>query len=674
MMARRAPASPRPDTRPAAPGTSADRAVPAQAAPAAEHSETPHGPSANTTPDQPRTHPHRREVPHALSSGPASVLDEEIANLHETRLTAPYPRKISGGLLRMVFMLPFGHAFSLMCNGPMALYDLVNRSPNIPAVAERALQYDCLVREGNRLSTPDGVPYRTIESPRPVREADIVGISMINAGDLHSVLRLLDLAGVPRRSRDRVPGRHPLVIGGNQGLADPEPLADYLDVVAIGEAEQSLAELLHLVHRAKAAHPAAGTPPARAALLQDLARVPGLYVPALYEPHFAPGGGVQALGPRSVRVPARVHAQYLGVGELRDAHFVYPITDGTAAGMHPVIGCRHTCSFCNLGIPPFRQAPLPLLLAYIDRLEELQVPTVIISAPTFTQYRHRQQLLERLRAYAHRAAAAGRQVTTIIGSIRADEISADYLDAVTELGDFGHLFTELHVAKARGVITIAPEWASPDLVALYGKTQTPARIHRALELCRANGNINTVMLYFILGAPGERPADRLAIADYAVDVRRRLGATDTNVIIKLHQFMPKPGTPTQRLAMMDPDVVHAYGDQVRDRVRALAGDTDFAAHYRVEQFATGRMHLEVVCSRGDRRVGHVLEDLYDAGTDLAELTKDQLVEALDRHGLDYDRHLRHMDDPVLPWHVLNHVNRTAEDQLATALAAREAAQ
>ncbi|MFC5720858.1 radical SAM protein [Streptomyces gamaensis] len=596
------------------------------------------------------------------------VLTQEIDSLlaKELHLTTPYEPKDPAGLLRMVFLIPFGHAFSLMCNGPMGLYDLINRSPHIPAVAERALQYDCLTRDGNRLHTPGGEPYRSMESPRPVNEADIVGVSMINAGDLHSLLRLLDLAGIPRRSADRIPGRDPLVVGGNQGLADPEPLADYLDVVAVGEAERSLAELIRIVH----AHRQAGS----GSLLEELSRVPGLYVPSMYACDFLPGGGVQAIRPRTLQVPAAVHAQYLQAGDLHDAHFVYPITDGTAAGCHPVVGCLHSCHYCNLGVPPFRQAPLELLLAYVDRLEELQVPKIIISAPTFTQYRHRQQLLDRILAYARRAEAEGRRVTTIIGSIRADEINADYLDAVTKLGDFGHLFTELHLAQPRGVITVAPEWAAPDLVALYGKTQKKERVDRALDLCRENGHINTVMLYFIIGAPGERPEDRLAIAAYARDVRRRLGAPDANVIVKLHQFMPKPGTPTQRLRMMDPDLVREYGNEIGARLRGLVGEAEYQAHYRVEQFPTSRMHLEVVCSRGDRRIGHVLEDLYDAGTDLSSLTKDDLVQALAKRGLDYDRHLRHMDDRVLPWQVLNHVNPGAEEQLAQSLAKREADQ
>ncbi|MBG7704812.1 radical SAM protein [Streptomyces sp. MC1] len=597
-------------------------------------------------------------TPTPLHKNIAAIRDREVY------LADPYPPKDPAGLLRMVFLMPFGHAYSLMCNGPMSLRDLINRSPDVPAVAERAIEYDCLIRDGNRLRTPDGEPYRSIESPQPVKEADVIGISVINSGDLHSVFRLLDLAGIPRRSADRTPGVHPLVVGGNSGLANPEPLADYVDVVAIGEAEECLPELLRIVH----AHRTSPT----ARLYEQLARVPGLYVPSLYKPEFLPGGGVRSLRPSQLTVPARVHAQYLQVKTLHPAHFCYPVTDGTAAGIIPVLGCRHSCGFCNLGVPPFRQAPLDLLKAYIDRLEAHKVRKIIISAPTFTQYRHRRELLEHIRAYAERAAAEGEKVTTIIGSIRADEITTDYLQTVTELGDFGHLYTELNLKQARGIITIAPEWAAPDLVALYGKTQTPEKVDRAIDLCRASELVNTVMLYFIVGAPGERPKDRLAIADYAHAVRRRLGHDDGAVIVKLHQFMPKPGTVSQRLAMADPDLVQGYGDEVAARLRELVGDDEYEAHFRVEQFTASRMHLEVVCSRGDRRVGHVLEDLYDAGVDLRTVTKAELVAALSRRGLDYDRHLRHMHEPVLPWHVVNDVNEPAERQFAAALAAREA--
>ncbi|MFF4172866.1 radical SAM protein [Streptomyces sp. NPDC001744] len=596
-----------------------------------------------------------------------SLLQQEADRIRagEISLADPYEPKDPTGRLRVVFAMPYGHAYSLLCSGLMALYDLINRDPAIPAVAERAVEYDCLVRTGARLRTPAEEVYRSIESPAPVGAADVLGVSVTNAGGLYSVLRLLDLAGIPRRAADRAPGRHPLVVGGGPGLTNPEPLADYLDAIALGEAEQSIPELLRVVHSHRLA-------PDTIPLHRQLARIPGLYVPAAYEYDPAPGGGVRSVRPVAPTIPARVHAPYLSVTELPAAHFCSPVSDGSAAVISPVLGCLHECHFCTLGVPAFRQAPLDLLTGYVDRLEAHGIRQIIISAPTFTQYRHKRALLEHIRAYADRAAAKGEKVSTIIGSVRADEITADYLKAISELGDFGHLFTELALDRPRGIVTIAPEFAAGDLVALYGKTLKRERVDRAIDLCRTSGHVSAVMLYFIAGAPGETAADRHAIADYARDVRKRLGDGDTAVIVKITQFQPTPGTLGQRLAMADPDTVQEYVRQITDDLRDLVGPAVFARHYRVEGPCTARMHLEAVCLRGDRRVGHVLEDLYDTGTDPNTVTRDQLAVALAAHGLDYEHHLRHMDEAVLPWHTVDSVNRVAEQQLADALAKREA--
>ncbi|MEU6331537.1 radical SAM protein [Streptomyces sp. NPDC047049] len=598
-----------------------------------------------------------------------SQLDLETAEIRsrEIMLGKPYPTTRGDDDLRMVFLFPYGHTYSLMCNGPMSLYDLVNRDTTLPAYAERAVQYDCLLHDGNRLVTPAGEPYRSIESAIAVNEADIVGVSVTNAGDLHSVFRLLDLAGIPRQTADRTPGVHPLVIGGQGGLANPEVLADYLDVVALGEAEKSLPDLIRTVHT----HRASDKP---AALLhEELARIPGLYVPSMYECDLAAGGGVSAVRPRGLMVPDMVCAQWLTLAELHVAHFYYPITDGTAAGVIPLLGCRHACDFCTLGVPPFREAPLEALLAYIDHLEELGVPQIIISAPTFTQYRHREQLLQRIRTYRDRAADRGIKVSTIIGSVRADEMTPAYLRDVNELGDFGHLFTELSLTQARGIITIAPEFADAELVALYGKTMPPERVDRAIDRCRETSDvINTIMLYFIIGAPGERREDRLAIADRAREIRERLGRPDASVIVKLHQFMPEPGTPAQRLPMTDPALIDGYVQEITDRLRGLVGQEAFDQNYRVRYGETNRLYLEAVCLRGDRRVGHVLEDLYDSGADLAALSREDLLDALAAHKLDFERHLRHFDEPVLPWHTVNEVDPYKEQELAAALEKRVA--
>lgn len=597
-------------------------------------------------------------------------LDREIADIQarEHLFDGPYDTSAKPtDALRMVFVQPYAHAFSLLAGGVVGLYDMINRDASIPAIAERALTYETLTTDGNRLRLPDGATYRTIESPRPVKDADILGMSVVNTGSLHSVLQLLDLAVIPRRSADRTPGEHPLVVAGNGAMANPEPLADYLDVIALGEAEQSLTELLHTAHAHRR------SPDARTGLLEQLARIPGLYVPSLYTPTYARGGGITAITPRTLTVPDRVHAQYPPIGELPDSHFVAPITDGTIATIRPVLGCLHDCSYCVLGVPAFRQAPLKLLTDYIDRLEELGVTTINISAATFTQYKHRGPLLEHIRAYADRAAQNGTTVRTIIGSVRADEMSADYLDQVVALGDFGHLYTELHLPQDRqGVITIAPEFAAPDLVAAYGKTMKQHRVDKALDLVRANGRIGAVMLYFIVGAPGETESDRLAIADYAARVHQRLGG-DVRVLVKLTQFMPAPGTPSQRLEMADPARIAPYADAIRARLQTLVGDDIAATHLHVIFDETARMHREAVLKRGDRRIGHVLEDLYDSGISLDTLTRADLDEALAKHHLDFERHLRPMHGETLPWHIVNTVNPTAEERLADLIAARRRA-
>ncbi|MFG3309679.1 B12-binding domain-containing radical SAM protein [Streptomyces wuyuanensis] len=548
---------------------------------------------------------------------------------------------------------------SLMCMGPMALYDLINRRSDIPAVAERAIRYSCLRTRGNRLTPPDGEIYGTIESASPVATADVVGISITNSGDLPSFFRLMDLAGIPRRAADRIFGKHPLIVGGNGGFANPEILADYVDVVALGEGEISMAELIRTVHRARRAG-AAGV-----SVLEELSRIPGLYVPAMYDCELLPGGGVAAVRPRTSRVPAKVRPQFLELDGLHAAHFVAPISNGTRGVVVPTLGCRWACHFCTLGVPPFRQAPFEILEAYLEELEKHGIAQVVVSSPTFTQYGKRYALLDRLREHSRRMDG---KATTIIGSIRADELSSRYLDAVSELGDTGHFFTELKLGGPRGIVTIAPEFAAPDLVRIFNKSMTPQRVHRSIDLLRENDHFAHIMLYFIVGAPGETTQDRRAIAEYAVDVFRRFDRRNGTVILKLQQFMPEPGTVSQRLPMADPALTARWVEEIREHLYELVGGEAYERNYRVLWGESSRLLLESVCLRGDRRIGYVLETLHDAGTDPAKLSAARLREALAAHGLDHRRYLQRLDpyEPV-PWDVVNDVDRDQESQLMAEL-------
>jgi len=588
----------------------------------------------------------------------------EAIRVRETFIDGPYPLALKPrDSLKVVLLIPYEHEYSLMCMGPLAIYDSINRDIAIPAIAERAIVYSCLQQQGNQLILPDNEVYRTIESGTPVADADIVGVSITNSAELASLFRLLDLAGIPRRSTERVPGQHPLVIGGNAGFANPEVMADYVDVAVIGDGEMALRKLIEIVSRRSRG------PVSREDLLPELASVPGCYVPAMYDCRLASGGGVSSIRPVRGGVPGKVAVQYLEAGQLASGHFTAPITDGRRGMMVPTLGCRWECHFCTLGVPPFRQAPLSLLMSYIDKLEALGVRQVVISSPTFTQYGKRYALLEHLRKYAERS---GSRVSTIIGSVRADELSARYLDAVAELGDFGHLFTELRLQNTGPVIAIAPEFAAADLVRLYNKTMTPERVRKAIRLFRENGAVANVMLYFIVGAPGETESDRLAIADYAVSIFDELAKDDATIIVKIQQFMPKPNTASQRLAMADPALTEGRIERVRARLRALAGHDRYERNFRVVWGESSRLLLESICLRGDRRVGRMLERLHDSGVDLDNLSPGVLTEALTASGLSHQRFLREMPmTEVLPWEVLNSVDPAAEESLISTLKERE---
>lgn len=584
--------------------------------------------------------------------------EQLVGEPYDLTAKSPHP-------LRVVFLLPYGHEYSLLCMGPLALYDLINRRPDIPAVAERAIIYDCLTENGNRLQLPSGDIYRSIENPAPVADADIIGVSITNSGDLHSFFKLLDLAGVPRRSADREIGTHPFVVGGNGGFANPEILAEYLDAIALGEGEESMLRLIDMVHGGLAAGNS------KSSMLEYISQIPGLYVPSMYEHTLLPGGGVSRITPRSLKVPEKVYSQFLDVDDLHDAHWVAPIISDSRGMIVPTLGCRWSCHFCTLGVPPFRQAPLNLLMDYLDRLEERKVTQIIISSPTFTQYGKRHALLDRIRDYSKRMSG---RVTTIIGSVRADELSARYLSAVSELGEFGHLFSELRLNSTRGIVTIAPEFASPDLVAIFNKTMTPQRVHKAIELLRENDDFAHIMLYFIIGAPGETPADRHAIADYAVDIFRRFDRQDGTIIVKLQQFMPKPNTVSQRLPMSDPELTDGYVSEIRDRLRFLVGDEAYERNYRVLWGESSRLLLESICLRGDRRIGRILERLYDEDVNLTMLSSEQLHRTLALDGLHHSQYLREVGvDEIVPWEVVNGVDPEQEKRLLQALAKRATA-
>jgi radical SAM superfamily enzyme YgiQ (UPF0313 family) len=196
-------------------------------------------------------------------------------------------------------------------------------------------------------------------------------------------------------------------------------------------------------------------------------------------------------------------------------------------------------------------------------------------------------------------------------------------------------------------------------------------VHKSIEFLKENEDFAHIMLYFIVGAPSETSQDRQAIADYAVDIFRRFDRPDGTVVLKLQQFMPKPNTVSQRLPMSNPELTDGYVEEIRDRLRILVGSEAYERNYRVLWGESSRLLLESVCLRGDRRIGRLLERLYDDGVDLTTLSGEQLRRVLALEGLDHSHYLREVGiDELVPWEAVNDVDPAQEKQLLAALAQR----
>ena len=145
--------------------------------------------------------------------------------------------------LNVVLVTPRNHFFSALSIGHLALYDYINRTPNIPAVVDRAFFYDFL----KDLEGKEG-PLLGLENEKEIRRADIIGFSLSNPLEFPQFFKLMDLIRLPYKSVDR---EFPILVGGGHGFTNPEPMADFFDVIILGEGVQPLEKLTTMLYESK---------------------------------------------------------------------------------------------------------------------------------------------------------------------------------------------------------------------------------------------------------------------------------------------------------------------------------------------------------------------------------------------------------------------------------------
>jgi radical SAM superfamily enzyme YgiQ (UPF0313 family) len=467
------------------------------------------------------------------------------------------------GQARMRFALAYPNTYFVgMSNlGLQTMYRVINQRPD--TVCERVF---LPASEERGWYGAGKTPLLSLEGQRPLRDFDVLGFSVSYENDYLHLLQMLELAHIPLLAAER-DERYPLVlIGGAVTYINPEPLADFVDLMVLGDGEEAINDYLDLLHDTL------GQP--RQEHLRLAADIPGLYVPTLQ----ARAAAATPLAPRKITELAQCPA-YSSV-----------LTDDTEFSGTMLVeitrGCPFKCRFCTVGYvyPKFRQLPGQLVLGLIeaqqqrDRAAGLQpVGKVGLVSSATGDYR---DLALVARGLVDLGVAIG------ISSLRMDRMPEVLIDCMVRSG-------------VRSC-TVAPEAGSERLRQLIRKEMTEDVILRGVEMLLAKG-MRDLKLYSMLGLPTETNEDLqefLALVDKIWQrmkkAGRRRGVLGT-LTLSVNPFVPKPATPLQWCAMAPPRVIKAKLHTLRQAIR-------YESHIRLKHENLKHDYLEAILARGDRRL------------------------------------------------------------------------